>query len=141
MVTARATPLRWLLKTLILKKKVLPLMVNDVVPQSLEMETSCSAYQCRKAVAGKRANGSKNTCKETQHLCTCCLVPQSTLRWQIKREHKKVSKIEGSALCPMFLDEKPYSKLAQGSLGTLLPSRMQNILVSPLEKVLCHSEL
>lgn len=44
MVTARATALRWLLKMLMLKKKVLPLTVNDVVPQSLEMETSCSAY-------------------------------------------------------------------------------------------------
>lgn len=44
MVTTSATVLRWLLKTLMLKKKVLPLMVNDVVPQTLEMQTSCSAY-------------------------------------------------------------------------------------------------
>lgn len=44
MVTASTTVLSWLLKTLMLKKEVLPLMVNDMVPQTLEMETSCSTY-------------------------------------------------------------------------------------------------
>lgn len=38
--TASTTVLRWLLKTLMLKKKVLPLVVNDMVPQTMRMETS-----------------------------------------------------------------------------------------------------
>lgn len=38
--TASTTVLRWLLKTLMLKKKVLPFVVNDVVLPTMEMETS-----------------------------------------------------------------------------------------------------
>lgn len=43
-VTASATVLSWLLKTLMLKKKVLPLTVKDVVPQTLKVGISGSAY-------------------------------------------------------------------------------------------------
>lgn len=97
--------------------------------------------QCCKTAGGKKANGSKTTCKKMQCFCTCCVVSQFPLPRQIKREHVKVSKSESSASCPVFLNKKLYSNMVQGSLGTMLPSMMQNILVSPLKKVLCHNEL
>lgn len=96
MVTARVTVLRQLLKTVMLKEKVLPLMLNDVVAQTLEMEISCSA-SCR-AVRQQlvRKPWLQKCLWKLEHLYTCCLVLWFPL-WANKKENKKVSKIDSSA--------------------------------------------
>lgn len=63
MLTASATVLRWLLKTLMLKKEVLPLTINIVVSQTIEMETCSIHCNIVKISAGKTANASRNHCK------------------------------------------------------------------------------
>lgn len=96
MVTASVTVLRQLLKTVMLKKQVLPLMVNDVVAQTLEMETSCSASYRPVRQQLVREQWLQKYLWKLQYLCTCCLVPWFPLQAN-KKEHKKVSKIESSA--------------------------------------------
>lgn len=109
MVIAGITVMRQLLKTVMLKEKVLPLMVNDVVAQTLEMETSCSA-SCR-AVRQQlvREPWLQKYLWKMQHLCTCCLVPWFTLRAN-KKEHKKVSKIQGSAFSSSWEPQVGFSE-------------------------------
>lgn len=107
MATAGVTVLRQLLKTVMLKEKVLPLMVNEVVAQTLEMETSCSA-SCR-AVRHQlvREPWLQKYLWKLQQLCLVLWFPL----WANKKEHKKVSKIEGSAFPSSWEPQVGFAEL------------------------------
>lgn len=77
-----------------LKKEVLPLMVNDMVPQTLEMETSCSTYfsvvklqLVREEIAAK-----KLAKKCITSVCAAWSLRPSRPK-HTERKHEKVSEI------------------------------------------------
>lgn len=99
MVTASVTVLRQLLKTVMLKK----------VAQTLEMETSCSASYRPVRQQLVREQWLQKYLWKLQYLCTCCLVPWFPLQAN-KKEHKKVSKIEGSAFPSSWESQLGFSE-------------------------------